>query len=231
MTRQEPNDLPGPDPVRDLYAQIDRGGTRPGIQLPGRAARVGRGVRQESGQRGLDLLAATLRRWRLHRRQHGPARLEAAPGGRGGRQGRLRGGVQGRSACRGSLMDFSRMMEVFDRRRVSFVSVSQQFNSASSMGRLTMNLLLTFAQFERELISERTRDKMSMPSRRKGKYVGRCAGPRAMTWTPWSGAAGCERRRGRAACELSSQHLPGAPGGSYPWCKSWNVAVGPTNGG
>jgi site-specific DNA recombinase len=70
-----------------------------------------------------------------------------------------------------SLLDFARMMEIFDKHRVSFISVSQQFNSLSSMGRLTMNLLLTFAQFEREMIAERTRDKMSA-SRRKGKYVG-----------------------------------------------------------
>jgi site-specific DNA recombinase len=70
-----------------------------------------------------------------------------------------------------SLLDFARLMEIFERHGVSVVAVTQQFNSTSSMGRLTMNLLLTFAQFEREIISERTRDKMSA-SRRKGKYVG-----------------------------------------------------------
>ena len=70
-----------------------------------------------------------------------------------------------------SLLDFSRMMETFDRQNVSFVSVTQQFNTTSSMGRLTLNILLSFAQFEREIISERTRDKMSA-ARRKGKYVG-----------------------------------------------------------
>jgi site-specific DNA recombinase len=70
-----------------------------------------------------------------------------------------------------SLLDFARLMETFERHRVSFVSVTQQFNSGTSMGRLTLNLLLTFAQFEREMIAERTRDKMSA-SRRKGKYVG-----------------------------------------------------------
>ncbi len=70
-----------------------------------------------------------------------------------------------------SLLDFARLMEVFDRHRVSVVSVTQQFNSATSMGRMVLNLLLTFAQFERELIAERTRDKMAA-SRRKGKYVG-----------------------------------------------------------
>jgi site-specific DNA recombinase len=70
-----------------------------------------------------------------------------------------------------SLLDFARMMEVFDRHHVSFVSVTQQFNTTSSMGRLTLNILLSFAQFEREIISERTRDKMAA-ARRKGKYVG-----------------------------------------------------------
>jgi len=63
------------------------------------------------------------------------------------------------------------MMEIFDKHSVSFVSVTQQFNTTSSMGRLTLNILLSFAQFEREIISERTRDKMSA-ARRKGKWVG-----------------------------------------------------------
>jgi site-specific DNA recombinase len=70
-----------------------------------------------------------------------------------------------------SLLDFARIMEVFDQQGVSFVSVTQQFNTASSMGRLMLNVLLSFAQFERELISERTRDKMRA-ARRKGKRLG-----------------------------------------------------------
>lgn len=70
-----------------------------------------------------------------------------------------------------SLLDFSRLMEVFDRHHVTFVSVTQQFNTASSMGRLVLNVLLSFAQFEREIISERTRDKIAA-ARRKGKWVG-----------------------------------------------------------
>ena len=70
-----------------------------------------------------------------------------------------------------SLLDFSRIMETFDKHGVSFVSVTQQFNTTSSMGRLTLNILLSFAQFEREIISERTRDKMAA-ARRKGKYIG-----------------------------------------------------------
>ena len=70
-----------------------------------------------------------------------------------------------------SLMDFSRLVELFDQHGVSFVSVTQQFNTTHSMGRLTLNILLSFAQFEREIISERTRDKMAA-TRRKGKWSG-----------------------------------------------------------
>ena len=70
-----------------------------------------------------------------------------------------------------SLLDFTRLMEVLDRNGCSFVSVTQQFNTTHSMGRLTLNILLSFAQFEREIIAERTKDKMSA-ARRKGKYIG-----------------------------------------------------------
>jgi site-specific DNA recombinase len=70
-----------------------------------------------------------------------------------------------------SLLDFSRIIEILDRNGVSFVAVTQQFNTTSSLGRLTLNILLSFAQFERELIGERTRDKMSA-ARKKGKWVG-----------------------------------------------------------
>lgn len=70
-----------------------------------------------------------------------------------------------------SLLDFARMMQVFEKQRVSFVSVTQQFNTATSMGRLVLNVLLSFAQFEREIISERTRDKIAA-TRRKGKWAG-----------------------------------------------------------
>ena len=72
-----------------------------------------------------------------------------------------------------SLLDFTRLLSVFDKHKVSFVAVTQQFNTSTSLGRLTLNILLSFAQFERELIGERTRDKMSA-ARRKGKWVGGC---------------------------------------------------------
>ena len=70
-----------------------------------------------------------------------------------------------------SLLDFARLIDVFDQHNVSFVSVTQQFNTATSMGRLVLNVLLSFAQFEREIISERTSDKMCA-ARRKGKWLG-----------------------------------------------------------
>ena len=66
-----------------------------------------------------------------------------------------------------SLADFAKLIELFDAHEVSFVSVTQSFNTSSSMGRLTLNVLLSFAQFERELIGERVRDKIAA-SKRKG---------------------------------------------------------------
>ena len=65
-----------------------------------------------------------------------------------------------------SLLDFTRMLNVFEKHDVSFVAVTQQFNTSTSLGRLTLNILLSFAQFEREIIAERTRDKMSARGRR-----------------------------------------------------------------
>jgi site-specific DNA recombinase len=70
-----------------------------------------------------------------------------------------------------SLMDFAKLVEVFERRNVTFVSVTQSFNTTTSMGRLTLNVLLSFAQFEREVIGERIRDKFAA-SRKKGMWMG-----------------------------------------------------------
>lgn len=70
-----------------------------------------------------------------------------------------------------SLMDFSKLVEVFDRHHVTFVSVTQSFNTTTSMGRLTLNILLSFAQFEREVIGERIRDKFAA-SRKRGMWMG-----------------------------------------------------------
>ena len=70
-----------------------------------------------------------------------------------------------------SLADFAKMVELFDAHSVSFVAVTQQFNTTTSMGRLTLNVLLSFAQFEREVIGERIRDKVAA-SKRKGMWMG-----------------------------------------------------------
>src|SRR5437899_10420852 len=70
-----------------------------------------------------------------------------------------------------SLADFAKLVELFDQHSVSFVSITQSFNTTTSMGRLTLNILLSFAQFEREVIGERVRDKIAA-SKRKGIWVG-----------------------------------------------------------
>ncbi len=78
-----------------------------------------------------------------------------------------------------SLMDFVKLLQFFEEHKVTFVSVTQHFNTHTSMGRLTLNILLSFAQFEREIISERTRDKMGA-ARKKGKW---CGGRPALGYT------------------------------------------------
>ena len=70
-----------------------------------------------------------------------------------------------------SLADFAKIVEILDARGTSFVSVTQQFNTTTSMGRLTLNVLLSFAQFEREVIGERIRDKIAA-SKKKGMWMG-----------------------------------------------------------
>ena len=70
-----------------------------------------------------------------------------------------------------SLLDFSQLLEFFDKNNVVFVSITQHFNTNTSMGRLTLNILLSFAQFEREIISERTKDKLSA-ARKRGQWLG-----------------------------------------------------------
>ena len=72
-----------------------------------------------------------------------------------------------------SLVDFTKLVEVFDTNNVTFVSVTQAFNTTTSMGRLTLNILLSFAQFEREVIGERIRDKVAA-SRKRGMWMGGC---------------------------------------------------------
>lgn len=76
-----------------------------------------------------------------------------------------------------SLADFAKIIEQFDSRAVNFVSVTQQFNTTTSMGRLTLNVLLSFAQFEREVTGERIRDKIAA-SKAKGMWMGGLRSPR-----------------------------------------------------
>ena len=85
-----------------------------------------------------------------------------------------------------SLLDFAKIVEVFDARGVAFVSVTQAFNTATSMGRLTLNVLLSFAQFERELTGERIRDKIAA-SKKKGDVDGRLSAARLRREGPEAG--------------------------------------------
>ena len=93
-----------------------------------------------------------------------------------------------------SLTDFAKLVDAFDRHEVSFVSITQQFNTTTSMGRLTLNILLSFAQFEREVIGERIRDKFAA-SRKKGMWMG---GPIPLGYDVVESQAGGEPGRGQA---------------------------------
>ena len=109
-----------------------------------------------------------------------------------------------------SLADFAKLVELFDQYNVSFVSVTQQFNTTTSMGRLTLNVLLSFAQFEREVTSERIRDKISA-SKRKGLWSE--AWPRsAMTPRVERSASMTLRRNGSA---LSSAAISSSAASTY----------------
>jgi DNA invertase Pin-like site-specific DNA recombinase len=108
-----------------------------------------------------------------------------------------------------SLADFARLVELFDAEAVSFVSVTQQFNTTSSMGRLTLNVLLSFAQFEREVTGERIRDKIAA-SKKKGMWMGGNvplgydASGRALVVNP--AEAETVRRRIETRCRLIEEH-------------------------
>jgi site-specific DNA recombinase len=138
-----------------------------------------------------------------------------------------------------SLMDFARVMQVFDRHGVTFVSVTQSFRTNDSMGRLTLNILLSFAQFEREIISERTRDKIAA-ARRKGKFSG---GKPLLGYDIVSGPAGAklvvndgEALRARQIFELYLEHEALIPVvkelAERGWCnKRWTTRRGDERGG
>jgi DNA invertase Pin-like site-specific DNA recombinase len=102
-----------------------------------------------------------------------------------------------------SLSDFVKLVETFDRHDVTFVSVTQSFNTTTSMGRLTLNILLSFAQFEREVIGERIRDKFVASRARVCGWVARCRSVTASSTGSWLST---RRRRRRSAG--SSSALP-----------------------
>ena len=91
-----------------------------------------------------------------------------------------------------SLMHFAKLVEVFDANNVTFVSVTQSFNTTTSMGRLTLNILLSFAQFEREVIGERVRDKIRLP---RPRHVDGWAGAAWLPGGKSQAAGGRDRRR------------------------------------
>ena len=111
-----------------------------------------------------------------------------------------------------SLADFARLVELFDAEGVSFVSVTQQFNTTSSMGRLTLNVLLSFAQFEREVTGERIRDKIAA-SKKKGMWRAAMC-PLAMTPTSARSSSTRPRPRPSAAFSRSTGSLAACVGSS-----------------
>jgi len=102
-----------------------------------------------------------------------------------------------------SLADFAKLVELFDAHGVSFVSVTQQFNTVSSMGRLTLNVLLSFAQFEREVTSERIRDKVAA-SKKKGMWVG---GPLPLGYAMKDGKVAIVDEEAERVCHIFTRYL------------------------
>ena len=118
-----------------------------------------------------------------------------------------------------SLADFAKLVELFDKHNVSFVSVTQSFNTTTSMGRLTLNVLLSFAQFEREVTGERIRDKIAASKKKPSGLDAQVdlvenppradrAGFERLTFRPCASGAAC-----RPTAELIARTLPGLDGG------------------
>ena len=127
-----------------------------------------------------------------------------------------------------SLTDFARIVEAFDAKGVSFVSVTQAFNTTSSMGRLTLNVLLSFAQFEREVTGERIRDKIAA-SKKKGMWMGGVvplgydARDRSFGGQPGGGGDGQNPVRSLSPVP---QHAPGEGGGGSARAADQGEAIG-----
>ena len=176
--------------------------------------------------RRLDLPARPLRRRRLHRRQHGPAGPATPAGRHRGRQDRLRRGLQG-----GPPQPVAARLRPDDGDlREAPTSPSSRSRSSStratSMGRLMLNVLLSFAQFEREIIGERTRDKIAA-ARRKGKWVGGMPllGYDVDPTRSWSSNPTRPSRCG-PIFDLYLEH-----DGCCRWSRNWNAAAGRTSAG
>ena len=157
-------------PLCDLHPKIVRGGPRTGVQFAAGAARSLRGLHQQPASRRLGLLAGG----------YDDGGFSGATMDRPALQQLLADVTAGRvdtvvvykiDRLTRSLADFAKIVEILDARGASFVSVTQQFNTTTSMGRLTLNVLLSFAQFEREVIGERIRDKIAA-SKKKGMWMG-----------------------------------------------------------
>ena len=204
-TRTRQQRRPTCDALRHLHPQVHRGGARARVQLARRPARV----------RARPTSAASRTRAGVCL----PDRYDDG-GFTGGNMDRpalqrLLADIEaGKIDCvvvykvdrlSRSLLDFARMMEIFEKHHVAFVSVTQQFNTATSMGRLMLNVLLSFAQFEREIIAERTRDKIAA-ARRKGKWSGGMPAAR-LRRRP----AGIEADRQRGRGGAGAGHLRAVP--------------------
>ena len=158
-----------------LYPQVFRRGSRTVIQFTTCPAGGLRSVCLEPAARRLAVVSGKIRRRRILRRQYGEPGLK-----------KLLDDIASKKVdtvvvykvdrLTRALSDFARIVETFDKQGVSFVSVTQQFNTTTSMGRLTLNVLLSFAQFEREVTGERIRDKVAA-SKKKGIVDGRNCAP------------------------------------------------------
>src|SRR5215204_4086802 len=151
--------------LRRLHPQILRRRAGAGFQLAACAARSLRGLHPQPAGEG----------WRLIETAYDDGGLSGGTLQRAALQRLLADIAQHRvdtvvvykvDRLTRSLMDFAKLVELFDRHGVTFVAVTQQFNTTSSMGRLTLNILLSFAQFEREVIGERVRDKIAASKRK-----------------------------------------------------------------
>ena len=156
--------------LRDLHPRLDRQGLEQDFNSLDAQREACEAYVKSQAHEGWTADPRPLRRRRLFRRVHGAAgAADAARRHRGRRIDIVV--VYKVDRLTRSLADFAKLVELFDEHGVSFVSVTQSFNTTTSMGRLTLNVLLSFAQFEREVTGERIRDKIAA-SKKKGMWMG-----------------------------------------------------------